>query len=59
MVFRPKFTSDGNPSHEFSVSDGNPSSNINTTDVLAINRPRLDFTSTDCEVFIPGYEIFR
>ena len=27
MVFRPKFTSDGSPSDEFSVLDGNPSSN--------------------------------
>ena len=29
MVFRPKFTYNGNLSDEFSVLDGNPSSNIN------------------------------
>ena len=31
----------------------------NPIDVLAINETRLDFFITDCEVFIPGYEIFR
>ena len=31
----------------------------NPIDVLAINETRLDFSITDCEVFIPGYEIFR
>ena len=31
MIFRAKFTYDGNPSDEFSVLDRNPSSNINTT----------------------------
>ena len=32
----------------------------NSIDVLAINEIRLDFSiSADCELFIPGYEIFR
>ena len=31
----------------------------NSVDVLAINETRLDSSITDCEVFIPGYEIFR
>ena len=31
----------------------------NPIDVLAINETRLDFSISDCEVFIPGYEIFR
>ena len=30
----------------------------NPIDVLAINETRLYFSITDCEVFIPGYEIF-
>jgi exonuclease III len=33
--------------------------NYNPIDVLAINETRLDSSITDCEVFIPGYEIFR
>ena len=33
--------------------------NDNPIDVLAINETRLDSSITDCEVFIPGYEIFR
>ena len=31
----------------------------NSVDVLAINETRLDSSISDCELFIPGYEIFR
>ena len=31
----------------------------NYIDVLAINKTRLDSSISDCELFIPGYEIFR
>ena len=31
----------------------------NPIDVLALNETTLDFSVTDCEVFIPGCEKFR
>ena len=56
MVFRPKFTSDGNPSDECLVLEGNPSSNINSAiTIKGHSKPLMNFKKSGIHILCVCY----